>query len=106
MRESLRQVGDLALDNVVQGHGDVLLRGEIPEAIETSLQYLDTIEREVEERIAQGKPQSSLRTLDIERCQKSRIPLNGLVEDLHQANLAYLYDLLATGEYQSPQTPV
>ena len=73
---------------------DVLLRGEIPESIETSIQYLDTIEREVRRRIERGIPKRNLRRLSIERCHKSRIPLNGLAEELHQANLSYLYDLL------------
>jgi len=97
MRESLGIISELAIDSIVQGHGDVLLRGEIPEAIQTSYQYLDTIEREVQARIDGGLPASSLRELDVESCHKSRIPLNGLVEELHQANLAYLYEELFTG---------
>ena len=95
MRESLAKVADLGLDNIVQGHGDVLLRGEITETIDTSLQYLDIIEAQVKQRIAKNMPKSSLRRLNIERCHKSRIPLNGLVEELHQANLSYLYDILS-----------
>ena len=94
MRESLLAIQDLSLDNVVQGHGDVLLRGEIPEAIETSIQYVDTIEQEVRRRVDHGIPKSNLRKLNIERCHKSRIPLNGLTEELHQANLSHLYDLV------------
>jgi glyoxylase-like metal-dependent hydrolase (beta-lactamase superfamily II) len=98
MRESLQMLGNLAIDSIVQGHGDVLLRGEIPDAIETTYEYLDTIEREVQRAIDQGRPKASLRELDIEQCHKSRIPLNGLVEELHQANLAYLYNEYSTGE--------
>jgi glyoxylase-like metal-dependent hydrolase (beta-lactamase superfamily II) len=94
MRQSLHEISELPLDNIVQGHGDVLLRGEIPEAIGTSLQYLDTIEQEVLQRVERGIPKRNLRRLSIERCHKSRIPLNGLAEELHQANLSYLYDLL------------
>lgn len=101
MRQSLQQVAELPLDNVVQGHGDVLLRGEIPEAIDTSLQYLDTIESEVRRRVERGIPKSNLRRLSIERCHKSRIPLNGLAEQLHQANLAHLYDVLLAETAQS-----
>jgi glyoxylase-like metal-dependent hydrolase (beta-lactamase superfamily II) len=101
MHESLQQISEFQLDNIVQGHGDVLLRGEIEEAIDTSHQYLDTIEKEVRDRIAQGLPQESLRRVDIERCHKSRIPLSGLVEELHQANLSYLYNLLAAEEGMS-----
>ena len=94
MKASLNEVKGLPLDNIVQGHGDVLLRGEIPESIETSIQYLDTIEREVKRRIERGIPKRNLRRLNIERCHKSRIPLNGLAEELHQANLSHLYDVL------------
>jgi glyoxylase-like metal-dependent hydrolase (beta-lactamase superfamily II) len=104
MRESLRQIGDLALDNIVQGHGNVLLRGEIPEAIGTSHQYLDTIEQQVQESIDRGLPKSTLGSLDVEQCHKSRIPLNGMVEALHQNNLAHLYDELSTGK--KPKTRV
>ncbi len=96
MRESLAKVADLGLDNIVQGHGDVLLRGEITETIDTSLKYLDAIEAQVKQRIAKHLPKSSLHRLNIERCHKSRIPLNGLVEELHQANLSYLYDILSS----------
>ena len=94
MRQSLRKIGELPMDNLVQGHGDVLLRGEIPEAIDTSIQYLDTIEKEVRRRVETGIPKGNLRRLSIERCHKSRIPLNGLAEELHQANLSHLYDLV------------
>ncbi len=94
MRDSLRRIAGLPLDSVVQGHGDVLLRGEIPDVIESSLQYLDIIESEVRRRVEKRQPKSALRRLHIEKCNKSRIPLDGLAEELHQANLAYLYDLL------------
>ena len=99
MRASLQQIGDLALDNIVQGHGSVLLRGEIPEALKTSDLYLDAVEAKVREAVDQGLPKSALRSLDIEQFHKSRIPLNGMVEALHQNNLAHLYDEL-TGDRQ------
>jgi glyoxylase-like metal-dependent hydrolase (beta-lactamase superfamily II) len=95
MRNSLHQISELALDNVVQGHGNVLLRGEIPEALESSYKYLDTIEQKVQQAIDRGKPQSALAALDVEQCHKSRIPLNGMVEALHQNNLVHLYDELS-----------
>ena len=36
----------------------------------------------------------SLNEITIEECGKSRIPLNGLVQDLHLANLHRLYEKL------------
>ena len=104
MRDSLKAVADLPLDNIIQGHGDVLLRGEIQGAIETSSLYLDAIEEQVQLAVSRGMSKESLRNISIEECHKSRIPLNGLVEELHQSNLMYLYDMLTVGEPTGPLT--
>lgn len=95
MYQSLEMIRKLPLENVVQGHGEVLLRGEIAEAIGSSLKYLDAIDRKVQQRINKGQPKASLQQIHIESCHKSRIPLNGMTEKLHQANLQHLYDLLS-----------
>jgi len=98
LMESLRAVGKLSLDNIVQGHGGVLLRGEIKATLRSSIAYLDTIYEKVQEKIEAGAPRDELRRIGIESCGKSRIPLDGLVQDLHQANLEALYDQLISGE--------
>jgi hypothetical protein len=41
-----------------------------------------------------------MREISIESCGKSRIPLNGLVQQLHAANLLSLYDRMAGGDMQ------
>jgi len=89
---SLQYIGGMAIDSIVQGHGEVLLRGEASTAIETSIQYLETIQFQVREAIENGRAKESILNISIEECGKSRIPLNGLVQQLHQANLMYLYD--------------
>ena len=98
LMESLRAIEKLGLDNIVQGHGGVLLRGEIKETLKSSIAYLDTIYKKVQEKIEAGAPRDELRRIGIESCGKSRIPLDGLVQDLHQANLEALYDQLISGE--------
>lgn len=98
LKESLRAIGKLSLDNIVQGHGGVLLRGEIKATLKSSIAYLDTIYEKVQEKIEAGAPLDELRRIGIESCGKSRIPLDGLVQDLHQANLEALYDQLISGE--------
>ena len=98
LMESLRAVSKLSLDNIVQGHGGVLLRGEIRATLKSSIAYLDTIYEKVQEKIEAGAPRDELRRISIESCGKSRIPLDGLVQDLHQANLELLYDQLISGE--------
>jgi hypothetical protein len=45
----------------------------------------------VEDIVEEGDPVAILEKVTIESCGKSRIPLNGFVADLHQANLRQLY---------------
>jgi glyoxylase-like metal-dependent hydrolase (beta-lactamase superfamily II) len=80
------------LENLVQGHGEVLLRGEIEETLDANIHYLQRIDRLVRERIARGAPRNGVLDITIEECGLSRIPLGGLVQKLHQANLLTLYD--------------
>ena len=92
MIRSLQTLRGLSLENLVQGHGEVLLRGEIEETLEAGIHYLRTVDRLVRERIARGVPRSAILEITIEECGLSRIPLGGLVQKLHQANLLTLYD--------------
>jgi cyclase len=91
--EALKYSG---FENVVQGHGEVVLRGEVDEVIQDDLDYLSTIRQHVAEVVANRHSPDTLDTISIEECGKSRIPLNGLVQDLHRANLYALYEDLMT----------
>ena len=91
LRRSLRDIEVAGLENVVQGHGEVLLRGEIRGTISSSLKYLDCVEGAVDLAIANNTPVETLLKTSIEQCGKSRIPLNGVVQQLHRSNLYYLY---------------
>ena len=95
MIESLRLIKSLNLENIVQGHGGVLLRGEVDETIDSSIGYLTAVEKSVRAVVDRGQPRSALKEIDIEACGKSRIPLGGLVQRLHQANLDYLYSVMS-----------
>lgn len=92
--DSLRAIGQLSLENIVQGHGEIILRGEVEGVLRTSIFYLETIYEKVKEVVEAGSSPESLAEISIEQCGKSRIPLNGLVQQLHEANLLYLYDLM------------
>jgi len=94
LMDSLRLIRKLGLENIVQGHGEVILRGEVEEVLETSIHYLETIYEKVKEAIETRASPEAVAEIDIEQCGKSRIPLNGLVQQLHEANLLYLYDLM------------
>ena len=94
-RQSLRKIVELPIENLVQGHGEVVLRGEVVEVVETNLTYLDVIEEKTHEVVQHGGDQRELLQIDIEACGLSRIPLNGLVQQIHQANLLSLYARMA-----------
>lgn len=95
LRSSLQKVIDLPIENLVQGHGEVILRGEVEVVVEASLKYLNTIEKKVAKAVKSGKGKESLQRIDIESCGLSRIPLNGLVQQIHEANLVTLYERMA-----------
>jgi glyoxylase-like metal-dependent hydrolase (beta-lactamase superfamily II) len=88
---SLRLVASMPVDNVVQGHGEVILRGEINHTIDGDIRYLRTIQKKVAQLAQRGDGVDALKQISIESCGKSRIPMNGLVVDLHSANLRKLY---------------
>lgn len=96
--KSLRRIKALSLENVIQGHGGVLLRGEIEETVDSSIFYLRTIKKGVQAIVDKGRPRSELAQIDIEASGKSRIPMGGLVQRLHQANLEYLYSEMSTNQ--------
>ncbi len=93
-KNSLKLLKEYNLESIVQGHGEVLLRGEIPGALESSIRYLEMLEQKVSEIVEKGRGKELLDKLTIDRCGKSRIPLNGLVQDLHRANVYAIYNEL------------
>ncbi len=82
-------------DCVVQGHGDVILRGEVEKVLRDDLDYLLAIRNKVEKVISHHRSPTELDTIGIESCGKSRLPLNGFVTDLHKANLRKLHEELS-----------
>jgi len=88
---SLRIVRTLRPESVIQGHGDLLLKGELADEIDSSIHYLENLAEKVQQLVAKGAPESALEDIDIESCGKSRVPLDGLVQYLHQENLIALY---------------
>jgi len=92
LKQSLEQIARLEPETIVQGHGEVILRGEVQETIRANIDYLDTIHNLVAKAVAKGRRRETLLTIDIERCGLSRVALNGQAPNLHVANLLTLYD--------------
>jgi glyoxylase-like metal-dependent hydrolase (beta-lactamase superfamily II) len=99
---SIKRIGKMGLENIVQGHGDIILRGEIDDSVKENLAYLSNIRKLVRTASRRRNPLDALAQIDIESCGKSRVYLGGLAEDLHRRNLRYLYKqvLAETAEEQ------
>jgi cyclase len=91
MIASIRRVGRLGLENIIQGHGDIILRGEIDAAVKENLNYLNNIKKAVKSAGKRKDVDEYLDAITIESCGKSRVHLGGLAETLHRRNLRALY---------------
>jgi glyoxylase-like metal-dependent hydrolase (beta-lactamase superfamily II) len=90
MLASLKSIPRLKLENLVLGHGESVMRGEINAAIRSNLSYLAAIRKHVRKAIRLRDPEGYLREIDVEQCGKRRILLNGLAPELHARNLQSL----------------
>jgi cyclase len=77
-------------ENVIQGHGEVILRGEVEEKIQMDVDYLVKLKDAVDGALTSATPENALDSIDVESCGKSRILLNGTVEHLHRQNVLAL----------------
>lgn len=91
-RQSLLNLHDYNLECIVQGHGDILLRGEVTSSIDANIHYLDNIQKLVETLMDEGATKHDLLEYDIEQFGRNRIPLGGLVQQFHSNNLLYLWE--------------
>lgn len=102
-RRSLLNLHDFNLESIVQGHGDILLRGEVTSSIDSSVRYLNDIQRLVARLMADGGTKHDLAEYDIEQFGRSRIPLGGLVQQFHLNNLHFLWEKARAEQRQQRQ---
>ncbi|HUF39984.1 MAG TPA: MBL fold metallo-hydrolase [Anaerolineales bacterium] len=91
MIASLKAINGMGLENIVPGHGDIILRGEIEATIAENLAYLNEVRKAVRLAGRRKYPLDLLEEIHVEDAGKSRVLLGGLAEDLHQRNLVALY---------------
>lgn len=87
---SIRKIGRMGLENIVQGHGDIILRGEIDAAVKENLVYLANIKKFAKAAARRKSPEDLLEGVGLEASGKSRVYLGGLAEALHKRNLQAL----------------
>jgi glyoxylase-like metal-dependent hydrolase (beta-lactamase superfamily II) len=87
---SIRRIGRMGLENIVQGHGDIILRGEIEAAVRENLVYISNIKKFAKAAARRKTPQDVTESGGLEESGKSRVYLGGLAEALHRRNLQAL----------------
>jgi cyclase len=93
---SIKKIGKMGLENIIQGHGDIVLRGEIDDAVKENIAYLTNIRKAVRTATHRKNPAEALAAIDIESCGKNRVYLGGLAEEMHRRNLRTLSRQFAT----------
>ncbi len=95
LQETLRAIKEMNLENIVQGHGEVLLKGEINETLDASSAYLECIYEKVKAKLSTRTSKERLiNEITLESCGFSPIALDGLVKQLHRSNLLRVYQTL------------
>lgn len=97
---SLKGIAKMGLENLVPGHGDIILRGEIESVVKSNLDYLSEIRKVVRKASRRKYPLDLFDTFQVEDAGKSRVLIGGMAEQLHQINLAALY------QYYYDEVPV
>jgi cyclase len=87
---SIKKIGRMGLENIIQGHGDIILRGEIDAAVRENLNYLTAIRKVAKAAARRRSAEEYLDENGVESCGKSRVYLGGLAEELHRRNLRAL----------------
>jgi len=89
--QSLQHFATMGLENIIQGHGNIILRGEIEDKVRENIMYLTALQKAVRTARRRKNPIEILDSIGVETCGKSRILLGGLAGELHRRNLRALY---------------
>ncbi len=87
MVRSLKRIAKMPLDILVPGHGPVVLRGEVQEAIQENLKYISCVRKYVRYSARRRYPGDYLAKITLERCGKNPALLAGTAAFLHRRNI-------------------
>ncbi len=94
---SLEALKSFNVDYVIQGHGGVLLKGEIMEMLEDNIRYLQKLKAKVSEAISKRRPPESLFKIKMEEFGKSPLAIGAMGEHIHKANILAIYEAMKRG---------
>jgi glyoxylase-like metal-dependent hydrolase (beta-lactamase superfamily II) len=89
---STKKIGRMGLENIIQGHGDIILRGEIDAAVRENLNYLNAIKKVTKSAARRRNSDDFFESMRIEDFGKSHVNLGGLALTLHERNIRSLLE--------------
>jgi cyclase len=92
--ETLTYIKGLAPETIVQGHGEVILRGEVQVVIDRYIAYLECVHKKAWNMLRQGRDRKEIWNIPLEDCGLERVPLGIASHRLHVANIMSVYDKL------------
>ena len=92
--DTLKLIKEMKPDTVVQGHGEVILRGEVNTVMDLYISYLDCVREQAEQVLRKGKDRKEIWDIPLETCGLERVPLGVASHQLHVANILSVYDKL------------
>jgi len=95
---SLHVIGELAPETVIQGHGEVILRGEIQVVLDRYIHYLECVHEKAVMVLTSGKERRQIWNIPLEDCGLERVPLGIASHRLHVANILSIYDKLKAAQ--------
>jgi glyoxylase-like metal-dependent hydrolase (beta-lactamase superfamily II) len=104
LKQSIERIAAMQLEYIVQGHGELILRGEIKDTLRKSVLYLENLQSKVQRIIEGGGTREEAKSITVESCGLSRVLLNGAVTQLHTANTISLFDKMLRERPAQPKT--
>ncbi len=89
---TLNVIKDLAPVTLVQGHGEVILRGEVQVRLDRYIHYLECVYLHAEKALKEGYDSKEIWNIPLESCGLERVPLGIASHRLHIANILSLYE--------------
>ncbi len=92
--DTLKLIKEMKPDTVIQGHGEVILRGEVNTVMELYSSYLECGREQAEQVLKKGRDRKEIWDIPLEICGLERVPLGVASHQLHIANILSVYDKL------------
>ncbi len=92
--DSLKYIREMSPETIIQGHGEVILRGEVKTVLNRYITYLECVRDKAARVLRLGRERKQLWNIPLEDCGLERVPLGIASHRLHVANLLSVYDKL------------